>query len=48
MTYNPAFKKTLKKADEWISAKITKRTIVYGGELESKDSDIELVNYRNL
>lgn len=48
MTYNQAFTKALQKADDWIKADITRKTIVYTGDLEDPDGDIRLVNYRNL
>lgn len=48
MTYNQAFTKALQKADDWIKANITRKTIVYTGDLEDPDGDIRLVNYRNL
>lgn len=48
MTYSPAFESALKKADAWIKPILTRKAVVYTGSLESKDSDIQLLNYRSL
>lgn len=48
MTFNPSFTKALQKADEWVKADITQKTIVYTGELENPNADIRLINYTNL
>lgn len=48
MTYNQAFAKALQKVNDWVKADITRKTIVYAGDLENPDGDIRLINYRNL
>ena len=48
MTYSKAFAKALLKVNDWIKADITKKTIVYAGDLEDPHGDIRLVNFRNL
>lgn len=48
MTYNPSFENSLKKASDWITPEITRRAIIYTGTLETRNGDIELLNYRNL
>ena len=48
MTYNPTFAKALQKAGDWIKANITQRTIVYTGELEEPNGDIQLLNFRSI
>ncbi len=48
MTYSPSFAKALQKANDWIKADITRKTIVYAGDLENPDSDIRLINFRHI
>ncbi|MGN0233003.1 MAG: ATP-binding protein [Bacteroidaceae bacterium] len=48
MTYHPSFEHTLRKIDGWISPQITRRAVIYTGQLESRSGDIELLNYMNL
>jgi hypothetical protein len=48
MTYSPNFEKSLKKVGDWIQPKVTGRTVVYTGELETLEGDIRLVNYKHL
>jgi predicted AAA+ superfamily ATPase len=48
MTYSPNFEKSLKKVGDWIQPKVTGRTVVYTGELETLEGAIRLVNYKHL
>lgn len=48
MTYNSNFEKTLQKIDDWIKPEITKKIIVYTGEMESLEGDIQLINFSHL
>lgn len=48
MTYNPAFAKVLQKAGDWIKANITQKAVVYTGELEEPNGDIQLLNFRSI
>ncbi len=48
MTYSQSFAKALQKVNGWIKAEITHKTIVYAGELEDPNSEIRLINFRNL
>ena len=48
MTYSQTFAKALLKVNDWVKAEITKKTIVYAGDLEDPHGDIRLVNFRNL
>lgn len=48
MTYDPAFGNTLRKADTWFTKPVSKKTIVYAGDMEMPQADIRIVNYRHL
>ena len=48
MTYSTTFTKALQKVNDWIKADITKKTIVYTGDLEDQNGDIRLINFRNI
>ena len=48
MTYSQSFAKALQKVNGWIKAEITHKKIVYAGELEDPNSEIRLINFRNL
>ena len=48
MTYHGDFEKTLKKIDEWVSADVVSKAIVYNGDMENLYSDIKLLNYRSM
>lgn len=47
-TYNKTFEKTLKKIDSWVNGPVVKKMIVYAGDFENYEGDIQLVNYNNL
>lgn len=48
MTFNPSFTKALQKAHDWVKADITRKTIVYTGDLENPDGEIRLINFHNM
>lgn len=48
MTYHRDFEKTLKKIDEWVSADVVSKAIVYNGDMENLYGDIKLLNYRSM
>lgn len=48
MTYNTSFEKSLKKIDQWINPHISSRTVVYSGNTEICNADINIINYRHL
>lgn len=48
MTYHRDFEKTLKKIDDWVSADVVSKAIVYNGDMENLYSDIKLLNYRSM
>lgn len=48
MTFNPSFTKALQKAHDWVKAEITRKTIVYTGDLENPDGEIRLINFHNM
>lgn len=47
-TYNKTFEKSLKKIDSWVNGPVAKKIIVYTGDFENFEGDIQLVNYKNL
>lgn len=48
MTFNPSFTKALQKANDWVKADITRKTIIYTGDLENPDGEIRLINFHNM
>lgn len=46
-TYNKTFEKSLKKIDSWVNCPVKKKMIVYTGDFENYESEIQLLNYRN-
>lgn len=48
MTYHRDFEKTLKKIDDWVSADVVSKAVVYNGDIENLYSDIKLLNYRSM
>jgi predicted AAA+ superfamily ATPase len=46
MTYNIDFQKVISKMDTYIKDPIGKRAIVYAGNMENTNADIQLVNYK--
>ncbi|MDO4511801.1 MAG: ATP-binding protein [Bacteroidales bacterium] len=47
-TYNKTFEKALKKIDSWVNCPVKRKIVVYTGDFENYEGDIELVNYSNL
>lgn len=48
MTYHPSFEKSLKQVTEWVETPVTKRAVVYAGDFENTQGNIQLLNFRNL
>lgn len=48
MTYNNDFLKVLRCMDGYVKEPIGKRALIYSGSLENNNSDILLLNYKNL
>lgn len=48
MTYHASFEKTLRQLTNWIKTPVVKRAVVYGGDFENTQSEINLLNYNNL
>lgn len=48
MTYSTSFEKSLKKIEQMISEPIGNKIIVYNGDFENVQSEIKLINHRNL
>ncbi|MBQ9559513.1 MAG: ATP-binding protein [Bacteroidaceae bacterium] len=48
MTYNTSFEQTLQRAASLITTPLSKKAVVYTGNLENTNSDIQLLNYRHL
>ena len=48
MTYHKDFEKVLNKIDNFVSADVTSKAIVYNGDLENKTGDIKLLNFKSL
>jgi hypothetical protein len=48
MTYQPDFVKSLKRLPEWTSTPITRRAVVYSGDMENTAGDIWLLRYNHL
>lgn len=48
MTYHADFEKSLKKMDQWVNESVAGRAVVYAGSLESSESAVKLLNYRNI
>lgn len=48
MTYHADFEKTLKKMEQWVNEPVEGRAVVYAGSLESSESAIQVLNYRNV
>ena len=48
MTYSPSFEKVLLKTNSLIKSNIARRTIVYTGQIESRNSGgIDITNFRH-
>ena len=48
MTYSSSFEKTLTQIEGWIKTPISKKAIVYSGNFENTNGDINLINYRHI
>ena len=48
MTYQPDFVKSLKRLPEWTGTPITRRAVVYSGDMENTAGDIWLLRYNHL
>lgn len=48
MTYNPTFSKVLAKMGEYVKEPVGQRAVIYAGNLENANSDIQLLNYRHI
>ena len=48
MTYHASFEKTLRQLTNWIKTPVVKRAVVYGGDFENTQSEVNLLNYNNL
>lgn len=48
MTYQPDFVKSLKRLPEWTNTPITRRAVVYSGDMENTAGDIWLLRYNHL
>ena len=48
MTYHPSFEKNLRQISEWIETPIAKRAIIYAGDFENSEGNIQLINYKHL
>lgn len=48
MTYSSSFEKTLTQIEGWIKTPISKKAIVYSGDLENTSGNINLINYRHI
>ena len=46
-TYAPSFEDVLKKTDSLLTTPVSKRAVVYAGNMENATADIALLNYRN-
>lgn len=44
-TFNTSFYKTLKNMSQYLAATINKRAVVYNGDYENTNSDIQIINY---
>lgn len=47
-TYAPSFEDVLKKTGSLLTTPVSKRAVVYAGNMENAAADIALLNYRNL
>ena len=48
MTYSSSFEKALTQIEGWIKTPISKKAIVYSGDLENTSGNINLINYRHI
>ena len=48
MTYCSSFEKTLTQIEGWIKTPISKKAIVYSGDFENTNGNINLINYRHI
>lgn len=48
MTYHPSFEKSLRQISEWIETPIAKKAIVYAGDFENSEGNIQLLNYKRM
>lgn len=48
MTYSSSFEKTLTQIEGWIKTPISKKAIVYSGDFENTNGNINLINYRHI
>lgn len=48
MTYHPSFEKSLRQISEWIETPIAKKAIVYAGDFENSEGNIQLLNYKHM
>ena len=48
MTYHPSFEKSLRRISEWIETPIAKKAIVYAGDFENSEGNIQLLNYKRM
>ena len=48
MTYSSSFEKALTQIEGWIKTPISKKPILYSGDLENTSGNINLINYRHI
>lgn len=48
MTFCTSFNAILQKADSLLTTKVRNKAVIYSGDLENRDGDIKLLNWRNL
>lgn len=48
MTYHASFERTLRHLSDWIKTPVTKRAVVYSGDLENTEGNIKILNYNSL
>lgn len=48
MTYHASFERTLRHLPDWIKTPVTKRAVVYSGDLENTEGNIKILNYNSL
>jgi len=48
MTFSSSFNAVLAKTDSLLTTKVRKKRVIYAGELENKEGEIGLLNWRNL
>lgn len=48
MTFSTSFNAVLQKTNALLTTKVRSKTVIYAGDLENRDGDIKLLNWRNL